>query len=383
MSSGDDFFDVDLSDSSSSNDSNLDELPQDDEMEATMLLLSIKQLEDHRKLLDRRRGLVLGRNHIHRNRLLSHKQLMEDYFAEVPTYPPHLFRRRGLHALERWRKRSGRLDLACCRVLLLSSSSPVVGGERAEGGSFNKIAAVHHLLQRVSGGRRLFMAGLGGEGENARASKNSVVDELLAGRGGDEEHSHAVVSSSASRRSYLHWIRSVPVFAQEVLWSRDYFIDDVAEAAFILGSSSTGDLCRRHRPAPASHGRVAALLQEILLRNKKSKGKIYRSCHDARPSGSSPMPVSILWRSNSTASSISCGAELGGPNCFFHLLPGVFSELSSVEKIMGTDEYVGCAMSGLIADARTLVEHARVEIQSRPFGVPLLITGDDENGPSL
>jgi len=36
---------------------------------------------------------------------------------------------------------------------------------------------------------------------------------------------------------------------------------------------------------------------------------------------------------------------------------------SSVEKVMGIDEHIGCAMSGLIADARTLVEHARVETQ--------------------
>ncbi|MBA0839610.1 hypothetical protein Goarm_005317, partial [Gossypium armourianum] len=50
---------------------------------------------------------------------------------------------------------------------------------------------------------------------------------------------------------------------------------------------------------------------------------------------------------------------------------------------MEIDEHIGCAMSGLIADARTLVEHARVETQSRPFGVSLLIAGHDENGPSL
>ena len=31
-----------------------------------------------------------------------------------------------------------------------------------------------------------------------------------------------------------------------------------------------------------------------------------------------------------------------------------------MEKI---DDHIGCAMSGLIADARTLVEHARVETQ--------------------
>lgn len=92
-------------------------------------------------------------------------------------------------------------------------------------------------------------------------------------------------------------------------------------------------------------------------------------------------------------------------------------EPSSVEKIMEIDAHIGCAMSGLIADARTLVEHARVETQnhrfsygepmtvesttqalcdlalrfgegdeesmSRPFGVSLLIAGHDENGPSL
>lgn len=40
-----------------------------------------------------------------------------------------------------------------------------------------------------------------------------------------------------------------------------------------------------------------------------------------------------------------------------------FQEPSSVEKIMEIDEHIGCAMSGLIADARTLVEHARVETQ--------------------
>ncbi|KAJ6427191.1 hypothetical protein OIU84_022733 [Salix udensis] len=109
---------------------------------------------------------------------------------------------------------------------------------------------------------------------------------------------------------------------------------------------------------------------------------------------------------------------------------------------MEIDEHIGCAMSGLIADARTLVEHARVEtqnhrfsygepmtvesttqalcdlalrfgegdeesmvepgdinivcfystpvihedlspFQSRPFGVSLLIAGHDEHGPSL
>jgi len=36
-------------------------------------------------------------------------------------------------------------------------------------------------------------------------------------------------------------------------------------------------------------------------------------------------------------------------------------EPKSIEKIMEIDEHVGCAMSGLTADARTLVDRARVE----------------------
>lgn len=95
-------------------------------------------------------------------------------------------------------------------------------------------------------------------------------------------------------------------------------------------------------------------------------------------------------------------------------------ETSSVEKIVEIDRHIGCAMSGLQADARSMIEHARVECQShafnyneklrvesctqaicdlalrfgesadgeesimsRPFGVALLIAGYDEDGPSL
>ncbi|KAK4983295.1 proteasome component pup2 [Elasticomyces elasticus] len=95
-------------------------------------------------------------------------------------------------------------------------------------------------------------------------------------------------------------------------------------------------------------------------------------------------------------------------------------ETSSVEKIVEIDQHIGCAMSGLQADARSMVEHARVtsqnhafnynerlrvesctqaicdlalrfgegaegeeSIMSRPFGVALLIAGIDEDGPSL
>ncbi|KAJ9120825.1 hypothetical protein QFC22_002759 [Naganishia vaughanmartiniae] len=95
-------------------------------------------------------------------------------------------------------------------------------------------------------------------------------------------------------------------------------------------------------------------------------------------------------------------------------------ESSSIEKIMEIDAHIGCAMSGLTADARTMVEHARMTGQmhaftydepigvesvsqavcdlalrfgesvddddammSRPFGVALLIAGIDDRGPLL
>ncbi|KZT56042.1 20S proteasome subunit [Calocera cornea HHB12733] len=95
-------------------------------------------------------------------------------------------------------------------------------------------------------------------------------------------------------------------------------------------------------------------------------------------------------------------------------------ESSSIEKIMEIDTHLGCAMSGLTADARTMIDHARVTSQnhaftfdekikvesvtqavcdlalrfgesmenedammSRPFGVALLIAGIDELGPQL
>jgi len=40
---------------------------------------------------------------------------------------------------------------------------------------------------------------------------------------------------------------------------------------------------------------------------------------------------------------------------------------ASVEKIAEIDTHIGAAMSGLVADARTLVDHARVEAQNHRF----------------
>ncbi|MBU1862602.1 MAG: archaeal proteasome endopeptidase complex subunit alpha [Candidatus Omnitrophica bacterium] len=89
-------------------------------------------------------------------------------------------------------------------------------------------------------------------------------------------------------------------------------------------------------------------------------------------------------------------------------------EPDSIEKIFKIDEYIGCATSGLIADARILVNRTRIDAAinkitydekipiktlvkgicdfkqaytqyggARPFGTALLIAGVDETGPCL
>ncbi|KAG4304703.1 hypothetical protein PORY_001756 [Pneumocystis oryctolagi] len=110
-----------------------------------------------------------------------------------------------------------------------------------------------------------------------------------------------------------------------------------------------------------------------------------------------------------TSEGVLLGAEKRATSCLMEPLS---------EKITEIDTHIGCAMSGLTADARILVEHARVESQnhrftydeaigvesvtqsicdwalqfgedtdetvmSRPFGVAFLIAGIDENGPQL
>jgi hypothetical protein len=80
---------------SSSDDLDIEELLQDDDVEMMSLLVDVQEFEDRVKLLDQRRGSQMGRVTIYRNRALGHEQLMQDYFAEKhPTYPPRLFRRR-------------------------------------------------------------------------------------------------------------------------------------------------------------------------------------------------------------------------------------------------------------------------------------------------
>ena len=96
-------------------------------------------------------------------------------------------------------------------------------------------------------------------------------------------------------------------------------------------------------------------------------------------------------------------------------------EPSKSEKLVEIDKHCVCAMSGIVGDARILIDHARVEAQNhkfnyneplrieaitqsvsdiainfgegyegskkkpmaRPYGVALLIAGVDDNGPQL
>jgi hypothetical protein len=79
-----------LEDSSCSNDSGLEEL-LDDDLEQTAVILVTAATDVRPK---KRKGSTMGRLCIPRNRALGHTLLMRDYFAEVPTYQPHLFCRR-------------------------------------------------------------------------------------------------------------------------------------------------------------------------------------------------------------------------------------------------------------------------------------------------
>jgi hypothetical protein len=47
------------------------------------------------------------------------------------------------------------------------------------------------------------------------------------------------------------------------------------------------------------------------------------------------------------------------------ILVYLLQEPSSIEKVAEIDEHIGCAMSGLTADAKTLVDHARADTQVR------------------
>lgn len=48
----------------------------------------------------------------------------------------------------------------------------------------------------------------------------------------------------------------------------------------------------------------------------------------------------------------------------------MLQEPSSIEKVAEIDEHIGCAMSGLTADAKTLIDHARADTQVGSWSFP-------------
>ena len=81
-----------LSDLSDSDDSDVETMVANFRQQTLVMALNVKEHEhENRK---RRRGSIVGRLCIPRNRHLGNEMLMQDYFAENPTYPAHLFHRR-------------------------------------------------------------------------------------------------------------------------------------------------------------------------------------------------------------------------------------------------------------------------------------------------
>ena len=78
--------------SSESDDSDIEEMILVDDVDNLVLLHFMDKFI--RGLKKKRRGSVVGRLCILCSRALGDKMLMKDYFAEVPTYPAHLFHRR-------------------------------------------------------------------------------------------------------------------------------------------------------------------------------------------------------------------------------------------------------------------------------------------------
>ena len=82
-----------LEHSSSDDDSDGETLLANHRQQMIVVVLAVKDFEDRCRRA-RRRGSMVGRLCIPRNRQLGHEMLMQDYFADNPTYPAHLFRRR-------------------------------------------------------------------------------------------------------------------------------------------------------------------------------------------------------------------------------------------------------------------------------------------------
>ena len=80
-----------LSDSSSSDDFEVETLFETRRQKMVVAVLAVMEFED--RYAKRRQGSKVGRLCIPRNRFYGNELLMRDYFAEISTYPTHIFRR--------------------------------------------------------------------------------------------------------------------------------------------------------------------------------------------------------------------------------------------------------------------------------------------------
>ena len=81
-----------MSDSSSSDDSDIETLFESRRRQMVVAVLAVKEFEDWFGRM--RQGSKAVRLCIPRNRFYGNELLMRDYFVEIPTYPAHIFRRR-------------------------------------------------------------------------------------------------------------------------------------------------------------------------------------------------------------------------------------------------------------------------------------------------
>jgi hypothetical protein len=75
-----------LEDSSSLDDSDIEEMVLDDDVEQAMVIVAVKNLQEW-MAMKRRRRLVVGRITVPQNRAAVHEAFMQDYFPEVSTIP--------------------------------------------------------------------------------------------------------------------------------------------------------------------------------------------------------------------------------------------------------------------------------------------------------
>ncbi|MEQ2216324.1 Proteasome subunit alpha type-5 [Xenoophorus captivus] len=91
-----------------------------------------------------------------------------------------------------------------------------------------------------------------------------------------------------------------------------------------------------------------------------SPGPESTSHHEAFPE-TSELIQAFCWTLGSTA----IGIQTSEGVCLAveKRITSPLMEPNSIEKIVEIDSHIGCAMSGLIADAKTLIDKARVETQ--------------------